>query len=93
MSIAKILRHKALQGFYIDLRIIPVSRAVIRPLGKVGLQRNVMPSRLLDDLTSMGEGYEFVIRSMNKQDRRYVKIARFSQACAPSFHAASRVRD
>src|SRR5216684_2437426 len=77
VSVAKILGHEALQGFDVLLWIIPVGRAMVRPLGEVGLHWNVVHTRLLDDLMGMDDGYEFVIRSMNKQDGGYVKILRF----------------
>src|SRR6266853_438128 len=91
-SVAKILSHEALQGFNVLLWIIPVGRAMVRPLGKVGLHWNVVHTRLLDDLMGMNDGYEFVIRSMDKQDGWYVKILRFLSVDSPSFHAACRTR-
>ena len=92
VSVAKILGHEALQGFDVLLWIIPVGRAMVRPLGKVGLHWNVVHTRLLDDLMGMDDGYEFVIRSMNKQDGGYVKILRFLPVDSPSFHTVRRAR-
>src|SRR5713226_9590563 len=93
VSVAKILGHEALQGFNVLLWVIPVGRAMVRPLGKVGLHWNVVHTCLLDDLIGMDDGYEFVIGSMDKQDGRYVKILRFLPVDSPSFHAARRARN